>query len=403
MIEPYYHTENNDFVLCHGNTLELLCQIDVPFDMIFADPPYFLSTGNGKVNVNGQYIKFDKGQWDRVRSREEKDSFNMGWLEPCTKLLKRSGTIWICGTYHNIFSVEKCLDELDFKIINIIVWQKPDPPITLSDKRFNFCTEYLIWATRRGCKDYTFNQEALKAVNGGVNMQDVWKLSAASSWEKLQGKHPTQKPLRLLYRAILASTNEGNCILDPFTGSSTTGIAANLMGRTFVGIDENKSFLDLGVRRREFIEDKAHFSEMKQRMEEDPEQVTVLVNHARTELKVKMMQTGICYTRIGDSKGSVLVTYGFERMQYVLLHTNGEDCHLYRLRSKGTFKIWSKETLEKFGFHPEHSPYYAVFQFDNTKELIFPKTPKLKQKINTYRAKIRPLEDFYDDDSKEQR
>ena len=395
MIEPYYHTISNDFVLYHGNTLELLHYIDASFNMIFADPPYFLSTGNGKVNVNGQYVKFDKGQWDRVRSREEKDSFNMGWLEPCTKLLKQCGTIWICGTYHNIFSVEKCLDELGFKIINIIVWQKPDPPLTLSDKRFNFCAEYLIWATRRDCKDYTFNQNALKEVNGGINMQDVWKLSAAGTWEKLQGKHPTQKPLRLLYRSILASTNKGDCILDPFAGSSTTGIAANLLGRTFVGIDENKSFLDLGIRRRIFIEDNANFSEMKQRMEEDPEQVTVLVNHARPELKAKMIKTGICYVRIGDSNGSILVTYGFERLQYVLLHTNGEDCHLFKLHSKGTFKIWSKETLEKFGFHPEHSPYYAVLLFNNEKELAFPKTPRLKQKINTYRAKIRPLEDFF--------
>lgn len=396
MQEPYYHTSANDFVLYQGDSMELLRQMTSSFDMMFADPPYFLSTGNGKLNVNGQYIKFDKGNWDRVRSREEKDAFNMGWLEPSTQLLKANGTIWICGTYHNIFSVEKCLDELGFKIINVVVWQKPDPPVTLSDKRFNFCTEYLIWATRRGCKDYTFNQDMLKAVNGGVYMQDVWKLSAASSWEKLQGKHPTQKPLRLLYRAILASTNQGDSILDPFAGSSTTGIAANLLGRTFVGIDENPAFLELGRKRREYIVDETHFSEMKQRMEEDPELVTVLVNHSRPELKSWMMQTGICYVRIGDSKGSVLVTYGFERMQYVLLHTNGEDCHLYRLRSKGTFKIWSKETLEKYGFHPEHSPYYAVFLFDNTKEVPFPKTPNLKRKINTYRASIRPLEDFFE-------
>lgn len=394
--EPYYSTQDHDFTLYQGDSFEVLHNIRGSFDMIFADPPYFLSTGNGKVNVNGQYIKFDKGQWDRVRSRDEKDTFNRKWLEPCIKLLKQNGTIWICGTYHNIFSVEKCLDELGFKIINMVVWQKPDPPVTLSNKRFNFCAEYLIWAARRSSKDYTFNQDALKAVNGGVYMQDVWKLSAASAWEKLQGKHPTQKPLRLLYRAILASTNKGDLILDPFAGSSTTGIAANLLGRNFVGIDESKEFLDLSIKRREYIREESHFFEMRQRMEEDPEQVMVLVNHARPELKAKMLETGICYVRIGDSKGSVLVTYGFERMQYVLLHTNGEDCHLFRLKSKGTFKIWSKETLEGFGFHPEHSLYYAVFHFDNTREISFPRTPNLKNKINTYRAKIRPLEDFFD-------
>ncbi len=397
MISSYYQSKNSDFTLYHGDTFELLHQIAGEFDMIFADPPYLLSTGNGKVNENGQYIKFDKGNWDRVRSRAEKDTFNKTWLAPCTKLLKQNGTIWICGTYHNIFSVEKCLDELGFRIINMVVWQKPDPPITLSDKHFNFCAEYLIWAARRGCHDYTFNQDDLKTVNGGVYMQDVWKLSAASAWEKLQGKHPTQKPLRLLYRAILASTNKGDKILDPFAGSSTTGIAANLLGRNFVGIDASNEFLSLSIKRREYIGEELHFFEMKQRMEEDPEQVMVLVNHARPELKAKMFETGICYVRIGDSKGSVLVTYGFERMQYILLHTNGEDCHLFRLKSKGTFKIWSKETLEEFGFHPEHSPYYAVFHFDNSHEVRFPKTPNLKSKINTYRARIRPLEDFYNE------
>ena len=397
MIEPYYSSQNCDFTLYQGDSFKVLHNIKGSFDMIFADPPYFLSTGNGKVNVHGQYIKFDKGEWDRVRSRNEKEAFNRNWLEPCTKLLKQNGTIWICGTYHNIFSVEKCLDELGFKIINMVVWQKPDPPVTLSDKRFNFCAEYLIWATRSNCNDDVFNTDALKKLNGGVSMQDVWTLSAASSWEKQQGKHPTQKPLRLLYRAILASTNIGDRILDPFAGSSTTGVAANLMSRCFVGIDENKDYLDLSIRRRASIENADHFFEMKRRMEEDPEQVMVLVNHARPELKAKMIESGICYVRAGDSKGSVLVTYGFERMQYVLLHTNGEDCHLFRLKSKGTFKIWSKETLEGFGFHPEHSSYYAVLLFDNSKEIDFPKTPNLKRKVNTYRSRIRPLADFYDE------
>lgn len=108
MINAYYNTV--DFTLYKGDSLELLNHIDTKVDMIFADPPYFLSTGNGKVNINGQYIKFDKGQWDRVRTRNEVDAFNFKWIASCCKILKESGTIWICGTYHNIFSVEKCLD-----------------------------------------------------------------------------------------------------------------------------------------------------------------------------------------------------------------------------------------------------------------------------------------------------
>ena len=394
MMKPYYHSPNSNFTLYQGDSIEVLHHINKQFDMIFADPPYFLSTGNGKVSMNGRFIKFDKGDWDRTRSREEKDVFNKGWLESCEKLLKPNGTIWICGTYHNIFSVEKCLDELGFKIINMIVWQKPDPPVTLSNNRLNFCAEYLIWATRQRCKDYTFNKDALMRINGGSPMQDVWKLSAASPWEKQLGKHPTQKPLRLLYRAIAASTNIGDTILDPFTGSSTTGIAANLMERKFVGIDEDKNFLDLSIRRREHIENTSQFLKMKQKMEEDPMQVMVVVNHARRDLKEIMINKGICYMRAGDSKGSLLVSPGFERIQYVMLHTSGEECQLFRLKKKGCFQIWTRETLQEHGFFPKHAPYYIVLQFDGTKPIEFNSCPNLKERINTYRSKTRPLSDF---------
>ena len=394
MIKPYYQLEN--FTLYQGDTMDLLASISTKVDLIFADPPYFLSTGNGKVNINGEYINFDKGQWDRVCSRNKKDEFNYKWLKASCGLLKENGTIWICGTYHNIFSIEKNLDALGFKIINIVVWQKPDPPITLSDKRLNFSAEYIIWATRKYCKNYTFNYAELLYLNGGVPMQDVWKIPAAQRWEKLYGKHPTQKPLRLLYRAILASTKPGEVILDPFSGSSTTGIAANLMNRRFIGCEKNIDFVNLSIRRREALNNPEVFSEMKWKIEENPEEIMVLVNHARSELKKQMINTGICYTRIGESKGSVLVTYGFERIQYVLIHTNGLDSHLYRLKSKGSFQIWTKEELIKHGFNPQTSPYYAVFLFDNKKEYSFPKTPNLQQKINSYRAKVRPLSDFYD-------
>ena len=394
MIEPYYNTV--DFTLYKGDSLGMLEHIETKVNMIFADPPYFLSTGNGKVNINGEYIRFDKGLWDRVRSKEEKDRFNIKWISSACNLLKENGTIWICGTYHNIFSVEKCLEELGFKIINIIVWHKPDPPTTLSDKRLNFCAEYIIWATRKTCKNYTFNQETLAKVNGGIPLPDVWNISAAGSWEKTCGKHPTQKPLRLLYRAVLASTNEGNTILDPFAGSSTTGIAANLLGRKFIGCEMSDEYLALSINRRKQLDNPMLYSYMKRSMEEDPEEVTVLVNHARPDLKAQMMRTGICYTRIGESKGSILVTYGYERMQYVLLHTNGTDAHLFRLKSKGCFQIWTKETLIKYGFNPQSSPYYAVFLFDNSIEYPLSKNPKLSNIINSYRSKIRPLIDIYD-------
>lgn len=394
MLIPYNHTDNLDFVLYDGDTMELLNQINQKVDMIFADPPYFLSTGNGPVMVNGRYINFDKGDWDKVRSNKEKNEFNRRWLSVCYQLLKEDGTIWISGTYHNIFSVANCLEELGFKILNVVVWHKPDPPCTLSDQRLNFSAEYIIWASKDNHIRHYFNYDLLKSMNNGTPMPDVWTMTSVASWEKRCGKHPTQKPLCLLYRIILASTRPGDTILDPFAGSCTTGIAANLLNRKFIGIDQNKDFLDLGIRRRKEITDPATAKKMLKKMSENPEEVMVMVNHARRELKEMMIMTGICYLRAGDSKGSLLVAPGFERMQYVLLHTGGEYCQLFRLKTKGHFQIWTKETLEQYGFHPEHAPYYVVLHFDNTKPIEFTHQPNLKESINTYRAKIRPLSDF---------
>lgn len=200
--------------------------------------------------------------------------------------------------------------------------------------------------------------------------------------------------MRLLYRIILASTREGETILDPFAGSCTTGIAANLLNRKFVGIEQDEKFITLANKRRLELESKVRASQLYERMSENPEEVQVLVNHVRSTLQPLMIEKGITYMRAGESKGSILVTPGFERMGYVLLHTNGENCHLYKLKNKGSFQIWTKETLEAHGFHPEHALYYMVLHFDNSKEINFSKHPKLRQGINTYRSKIRPLSDF---------
>lgn len=379
MIEAYYNS--TDFTLYRGDSLQLLDKIETKADMVFADPPCLLSSGKR----------------DTVSSTKGIDEFYLEWLSLACDRLKETGTIWICATCSNLFSVEKCLEGLDFKIINIIVWQKPDSPIMSSDRSFDVSAEYIIWATRKRCKDYTFNKEALMKMNGGAQMQDVWNIPAVGSWEGKCGKHPMQKPLRLLYRAILASTNEGDTILDPFAGSSTTGIAANLLGRKYIGCEINEEYLALSVRRRVQLDCPTSFFKMKRRMEESPMEVMVLLNYARPDLMEQMIKTGICYTRIGDSRGSILVTYGYERIQYVLLHTNGTDAHLYRLRSKGSFQIWTKETLMRYGFSPQSSPYYAVFLFDNTVEYPISKEAELQHILNSYRARIRPLIDFFDD------
>ena len=381
------------FSTYQGDTMRLLANDVRQVDMIFADPPYFISKGF-TMRSKGRVKCFDKGDWDKERPLTEINEFNMKWLSLCREWLKEDGTIWVSGTYHNIYSVANCMVELGYKILNIVVWNKPDAPLTLSDAHFNFSAEYIIWARKSKGKRHYFNNELMKRLNGGKRMSDVWNIPTTGLWEKSQGKHPTQKPLRLMYRIILSSTHEGDTILDPFAGSCTTGIAANLLGRKFIGFDQSEEFLQLGLRRRQEIEDPTIAAKYLRKMSENPNEVMVMVNHARKDLKAKMVETGICYLRAGDSKGSLLVTPGFERMQYVLLHTGGNDAELYRLKTKGHFQIWTAETLREHGFSPEHAPYYVVLLFDNSKPIEFKKRVNLQQQLNTYRAKIRPLSDF---------
>lgn len=384
---------NVTFRLIHGDTNEQLEQLDCQVDVIYADPPYFIS-GGGKTMRGNRIITANFGEWDKIRSDNEKDDFNRQWLKNCRRVLKEDGTIWISGTLHNIYSVARVLNELGFKILNVITWQKVDPPPSLTGTRFNFSSEFIVWAAKSDRSKYFLNFQLMKQLNGGKQMTDVWRLPSSGFWEKTCGKHPTQKPLRLLNRIILATTHEGDIILDPFAGSCTTGIAANLLRRNFIGIDMNEQYLELGRKRYEEIQNPQIAEKYLRKMQENPEETMVLVNHAKPETLRLMMEKGICYLRAGESNGSLEVTPGFERMQYVCLHTNGDNVHIYRLKKKGCFNIWTKETLEAHGFHPSHAPYYIVLPFDKDNEMDFKKIPQLCQRINTYRAKIRPLSDF---------
>lgn len=392
-MESYFQSNDHQFELFQGDATECLKNMSTQFDMIFADPPYFLSRGYSS-KINGEWKSFEKGEWDRVSSLDNINEFNRRWLSACRNVLKDDGTIWVSGTYHNIFSVATCLVELGFKVLNIIVWQKSDAKPTLSRNYFNFTTEYLVWARKSEKVTHYFNCDLMEQLNGGARMGDVWRIPFVASWEMKQGKHPTQKPLRLLYRIILSSTREGEIILDPFAGSCTTGIAANLLGRKFVGIDQSKEFLDYAIKRKHEIEDKSVANVMLKKMSENPEEVMVMVNHARPDLYRKMLDTGICYLRAGDSKGSLLVTPGFERLQYVLLHTNGENCQLFKLKTRGHFQIWTRETLQQYGFDPRSARYYVVLHFDASKPIPMKQCPDLKEDKYTFKAKIKPLSDF---------
>lgn len=218
------------------------------------DPPYFLSSG-GISCQSGQVVCVDKGDWDKPTTSEDMDSFNLRWLTACREHMKDDATIWISGTHHNIFSVQQQLIKLGFKILNVVTWAKTNPPPNISCRYFTYSTEFIIWARKSPKVAHYFNYELMKKLNGDKQMTDVWQLPAIGKWEKSCGKHPTQKPLGVLARLIQASTKPNAWILDPFSGSSTTGIAANLLGRRFLGLEKEDEYLLMSQARREELED----------------------------------------------------------------------------------------------------------------------------------------------------
>jgi len=246
----YY--EQEDFKLLHGDALLLLKKIEPQsIDMIFADPPYFLS-GNGITCSGGKMVSVNKGKWDEKISVKEKHNFNKKWIRACKEVLKDDGTIWISGTMHNIYSIGMALEEEGFKIINNITWKKLNPPPNISCRAFVHSTETVLWAKKDISKaKHKFNYDVMKKLNNNKQMKDVWETSLTKPSEKKCGKHPTQKPIELLEKIILASTDENDLILDPFNGSGTTGIVANRLKRKYIGIEKEKEYLDLTIKRKE--------------------------------------------------------------------------------------------------------------------------------------------------------
>ena len=250
MYRGKYYFESDNFKLIYNDIFKVIKKFeDKSIDMIFADPPYFLS-GNGITCSGGKMVSVNKGEWDKALSIKEKHKFNKKWIRECYRILKDNGTIWISGTLHNIYSIGMALEEEGFKIINNITWQKTNPPPNLACKTFTHSTETILWA-RKDLKNikYTFNYILMKEINNNKQMKDVWTTSLTKPSEKKCGKHPTQKPLEILDKIILASTKEKDLILDPFCGSSTTGISAARLNRRYIGIDNEKEYIELSIRR----------------------------------------------------------------------------------------------------------------------------------------------------------
>lgn len=248
-----YQNEDNGIWLYHADCIEFMDILirkypEGRFDMIFADPPYFLSNGGITCHA-GKMVKVDKGQWDKSNGPDLNHEFNTSWLSRCQKILKPNGTIWVSGTHHVIYSVGFAMQQLGMKILNDITWEKPNPPPNLSCRYFTHSTETVIWAAKNDKSKHVFNYDTMRKINSGKQMKSVWIMTSPNGNEKVFGKHTTQKPVQLLERIILASTNEGDFIFDPFSGSSTTGVAAIKLKRHFVGCELEQEYLTLSAKR----------------------------------------------------------------------------------------------------------------------------------------------------------
>lgn len=254
---------SDNFKLFNGDCFEILPKFKGEFDLIFADPPYFLSN-DGLSIQSGKIVSVNKGDWDKGCGIDEIDKFNLRWLALAKDTLTDNGSVMISGTYHNIFSIGRALQKLDYKILNIITWQKTNPPPNFSCRYLTHSTEQIIWARKSEKFKHIFNYELMKKLNDDKQMKDVWSFPAIAPWEKACGKHPTQKPLSLLIRLILMASNENSMICDPFAGSSTTGIAANLLGRKFVGIEKEREFIEISINRKSELD--ANFDLFRRRI-----------------------------------------------------------------------------------------------------------------------------------------
>ena len=235
--------------IVHGDSIEVMANLPSgTVDLIFADPPYNLQLENELRRPNNTLVDAVDDEWDRFDSFEAYDAFTRAWLTEARRVLKDDGTIWVIGSYHNIYRVGATMQDLGFWFLNDIVWRKTNPMPNFRGTRFTNAHETLLWCARsREQKRYTFNYHAMKALNDDLQMRSDWSLPICSGRERLKQNgekaHTTQKPESLLYRVILASSNEGDVVLDPFSGSGTTAAVARKLGRRYVGIEREERYV----------------------------------------------------------------------------------------------------------------------------------------------------------------
>ncbi|HLI67586.1 MAG TPA: site-specific DNA-methyltransferase [Caulobacteraceae bacterium] len=242
--------------ILEGDCLDALAGLpEACADLVFADPPYNLQLGGELLRPDNSKVDAVDDDWDRFASFEAYDIFTRQWLGACRRVLKPGGSLWVIGSYHNIFRVGSVLQDLGYWILNDVIWRKSNPMPNFKGARFTNAHETLIWAARsRGPKRHTFNYDAMKMANDELQMRSDWTLALCTGEERIKGAdgakaHPTQKPEALLHRVIMASTNPGDLIVDPFFGTGTTGAVAKRLGRRFVGIEREPDYVALAKAR----------------------------------------------------------------------------------------------------------------------------------------------------------
>ena len=240
--------------IINGDSLEELKKIpSETFDLIFADPPYNLQLKNELSRPDRSKVKAVNDKWDKFESFKSYDEFTIDWLTECRRILKKNGSIWIIGSYHNIFRVGYIVQDLGFWILNDVIWNKNNPMPNFRGTRFTNAHETLIWASKNEKSKYTFNYQSLKCLNDDLQMRSTWNLPICSGKERLKSNgvkiHSTQKPESLLHRIVLASSNKNDFILDPFLGSGTTAVVSKKLGRNYFGIEKEKNYFDAANKR----------------------------------------------------------------------------------------------------------------------------------------------------------
>lgn len=402
MLKPYFKSKDKNFYLLQGDTMKILSQFDHKFDMVFADPPYFLSN-NGLSIQSGQIVSVNKGNWDKSEGFDFINSFNRNWLKLVRDKMKDNGTIWISGTYHNIFSIGQILQELDFKILNVITWEKNNPPPNFSCRFFTHSAELIIWARKKEKVPHYYNYELMKKLNGDKQMKDVWKLPAIARWEKSCGKHPTQKPLSVLTRIILASTKPNAWILDPFAGSSTTGIAANLANRRYLGIDMETEFLEISKNRKLEIENPKITESYKQKLQgfEDKKQLQfylaeepkpkerVALGYIRSKDLAKLKTLDTFYFHSTDKQNNFLeFPYDLHNAEKLVIYSGGRSKPFHLTSYFGEIEsIQHKHKTKIKGKENSETEYYfeVKLKANFSEDISIENNPNIKKWMKDYK------------------